>query len=272
MFQPWRLKLREAEEALKGGRLEEASRLLNQGDLQEFLPAKRLLAELARRFAERGQAHVARGESLAGWHDMERAGKLGADDEKLAALRKELIDHGLAEAEQYLQAGNLEACLARLDALERRQATREVRQLKQVARRVEEARRRGHRGQFALAEESLAAALVLRPDLAMLEEAQEAARQKQAACRQLDEQLHAALSRQDWTAVLAAADQLLELAPRVPHGPGCPSPGLERRRHVARSSASAGSTPAARPTLASAAGRSTHASGVSHERSATSRR
>jgi hypothetical protein len=213
MFQPWRLKLREAEVALKAGRLEEAYRLISQGDLREFLPAKKLLAELARRFAERGQAHAARGESLAGWNDFAFAGKLGADDEKLAALRKQLIDQGLAEADEYLQAGNVEACLARLDALERRQATREIRQLKQLARRVEEARRRGRRGEFAQAEESLNAAAALRPDLKILGEGLQTCREKQAAFRTLDEQLHAALSSQDWTRVLATADQLLELAP-----------------------------------------------------------
>ena len=46
MFQGWRIKLRAAEEAYRGGRFQEAGQLLNESDLREFLPAKQLLAML----------------------------------------------------------------------------------------------------------------------------------------------------------------------------------------------------------------------------------
>ena len=46
MFQSWRLKLRQAEEAYRGGRLDEASRILTERPLCEFRPAKKLLAKV----------------------------------------------------------------------------------------------------------------------------------------------------------------------------------------------------------------------------------
>ena len=77
MFQPWRIKLREAQEAFKRGRLEEASQLLCQGDLREFLPAKRLLAQVAGKLAERGKQRAELGETSAGWRDLEQAAMFG---------------------------------------------------------------------------------------------------------------------------------------------------------------------------------------------------
>ena len=55
MFQPWRLKVREAEEALRHGRLEEASRLLGEPGLLEFLPAKQLMAKAPQLFVNEPQ-------------------------------------------------------------------------------------------------------------------------------------------------------------------------------------------------------------------------
>ena len=43
MFQPWRIKLREVEEAIKSGRLDDASRLLLDGDLRQYYPAQKLV-------------------------------------------------------------------------------------------------------------------------------------------------------------------------------------------------------------------------------------
>ena len=40
MFQPWRIKLREAQTALRSGRLDEAGRLLRQSDLHHFQPSE----------------------------------------------------------------------------------------------------------------------------------------------------------------------------------------------------------------------------------------
>src|SRR5947208_5844842 len=104
MFQPWRMQLRRAAEALAGQRLEEARALVRQGDLPEYLPAKKLMARLATQFAKRGEKNVAVGRSLAGWRDLEAAAELGATADTLARLRQELVARALTEAERYLAA------------------------------------------------------------------------------------------------------------------------------------------------------------------------
>ena len=96
MFQPWRLKLREAEEALRSGRLEEAGRLLRTGGLNEYLPGKRLMEKVAVRIAERAQRRVAVGQTLDGWHDLETAARLGANASLVDGLRQRFVRQGLS--------------------------------------------------------------------------------------------------------------------------------------------------------------------------------
>ncbi len=47
MIQAWRRRLKQAEEAYKVGQLDEAGRILREGDLIEYLPGKRLSAKVA---------------------------------------------------------------------------------------------------------------------------------------------------------------------------------------------------------------------------------
>src|SRR5688572_23477432 len=115
MFQPWRLRLREAEEALKNGRLDEASRLLRDDELRKYFPAKKLLANAARQMVARGRLHAQKAETAAGWHDFQAAAELGAEADALSQLREKLMELAVAEAERYLAAGNIDACLATLD-------------------------------------------------------------------------------------------------------------------------------------------------------------
>ncbi len=53
MIQIWRRQLKQAEQAYKIGRLDEAGRILQQDDLREYLPGKRLGAKVAAQIAER---------------------------------------------------------------------------------------------------------------------------------------------------------------------------------------------------------------------------
>jgi hypothetical protein len=214
MFQPWRLKLREAEEAFKRGRLEEASRILCQGDLREFLPAKRLLAQVAGKLAERGKQRAELGETSAGWRDLEQAAMFGADSSTVGAFKTQIAEEALAEVEQYLLAGDVGPTLARLsDLLRRHAAHREARVLKQVALKIESAQRLSRQGRFAEAETLWAGAAALRADLAWLKARQDECQQKGTEARRVSEALHQALSAENWTAALAQAEALLALAP-----------------------------------------------------------
>jgi hypothetical protein len=214
MFQSWRLKLREAEEAYKGGRLDEASRLLCQADLREFLPARRLLQQVAIGLAQRSRERAARGESQAGWRDLDQASLLGADAQLVGDLRQEFVDEALKEIERFLLAGDAAMALDRSSDLLRRQAThREARVLKQVAQKVDSAQKAARAGRFGDAEQDLEAAAALRPDLKRLAEWLDDCRSKAAEHRRLTERLHKALEGTDWTLALTVADQVLEICP-----------------------------------------------------------
>lgn len=69
------------------GRWDEAAQLLRQQLLQEFCAAKKLASQLAEQLLQRAGNHIAEGDSLAGWHDLQQATQLGGRDEAIAALR-----------------------------------------------------------------------------------------------------------------------------------------------------------------------------------------
>jgi hypothetical protein len=214
MFQPWRIKLREVEAALNGGRLDDAGRLLLQGDLREYYPAQKLVTKLADQLIDRGQTRVEKGETSAGWHDLEQAEKLGADATSAGLLRRQLVEKGMAEAERLLAAGSCEACLGAIDKLERRGgAGQETRQLKQAVRKYDDARKHMRRGKFAEAQDALAVASSLRPDLKCIEQALHECQEKRLQCSLLQEALHKELAAENWPEVLHTADQMLERAP-----------------------------------------------------------
>lgn len=214
MFQPWRIKLREVEQAIKSGRLDDASRLLFEGDLRQYYPAQKLVTNLAGQIVDRGRTRVAKGETSAGWHDLEAAEKLGADAAVTGSLKRQLSEQALAEAEQLLAAGSCEACLAVIEKLERRGgAGQDTRQLKQVVRKFDEGRKLVRRGKFAEAQAALAIASSLRPDLKSIEQAAHECQEKRKQCSLLQEALHKELADENWPDVLHTADQMLERAP-----------------------------------------------------------
>lgn len=217
MFQPWRLKLREAEEALRGGRLEEAGRLLRTEGLNEFLPGKRLMEKVAVQIAERAERRVAVGQTLDGWRDLETAAQLGANANLVDGLRQRFVQQGLSEVEAYLAAGDPQAAAERLSHVERQHASsRDVRLLKETTARVLAAQRHCHRGEFAEGEVDLKAAIALRPDLKVLDELRKACRVKAEASSRIAGQLHDAMAKANWTAVLTHAEALQELCPHHP--------------------------------------------------------
>lgn len=214
MFQPWRVKVRQAEEALRDGQLDEAGRLLCQGDVGEFLPAKRLKGKVARQMIKRGHNNVARGETSAGWRDLETATYLGADNSAASSLRDRLVERALSAVEASLEAGDPQSALARLADLNQHHATNgRTRTLEQVAKHVHAAKRHIRCGKFGDAESEYVAAVALTPQLKSLEVARRACREQAAESRRLQQKLHQFLSDEDWNNVLAASEELLALAP-----------------------------------------------------------
>lgn len=214
MFQSWRLQLREAELAYKAGRLEEASRLLGSGSLPEFLPARNLQTKVAQKFVDRGRAQLATGETSAGWHDLEAAAALGADQKSLADLRSRLVDHSLREVVRLLAAEEIDTALARLDRLAGQGTLpSRARRLRQVALKLRAAGRLKREGRFPQAEHELAGAMALAPEEKFLAELHKRCQAQAAQFRRMSQQLHRHLAASSFSEVLSVADEMLTLAP-----------------------------------------------------------
>jgi len=217
MFQSWRLQLREAEDALREGRLDEAERLLEQGQLRRYLPGKRLSAKVAEQMARRARQRVLGGDSTAGWRDLDAACSLSGGANEVLSVRQDIIDCVLGEAEGMIAAGEPGKAVGRLESLEKRGVSNhQVRTLKEVAGRVQSARKLWLRGKFTDAESQLASAVALRPDLPSVQTQLETCRARQQESRQLGERLHKALAAENWSETLAFADQMLEIVPESP--------------------------------------------------------
>ena len=214
MFQSWRLKLRQAEEAYRGGRLDEAGRILNESPLREFRPAKKLLAKVAQRLVERGQGEVNLGESLAGWRDLEKAEAMGAATEVLTPLRQELLERVIREAVDHLEADDPEAAIARLDGLAGHDAlSGRGRRIRQAAVKIKSVKRLARQGRFADAERQLTSAAASCPDESFIATLRQRLSSQAEQYRSLSQRLHEQLTKGTWNPVLATAQELIALAP-----------------------------------------------------------
>src|SRR3954471_9808564 len=104
MFPTWRLRLREARVAAESGRYDDASRVLADESLREFLPAKRLARDVAGKMGERARGRFAAGDSAAGWKDLLCADRLGGQLEAVSKMRQDYGEAGLQDVGSYLTA------------------------------------------------------------------------------------------------------------------------------------------------------------------------
>ncbi|MEM6330116.1 MAG: FHA domain-containing protein [Planctomycetota bacterium] len=246
MFQ-WRLKLREAGQALAAGRVDEARRLLDDEALRGFLPAKQLAGQVAERYAERARDRIARGESTAAMADLEAAQQLGAADATADAVRSEYAAAAAGQALLHLAAGEPGAAADRIDRAHRRGVQNQtLRGIRSVAAAWIESNQHAERGDMTAAQTQLSRAARLAKSLTARELTGEAAGHTAAAANQVGnevarlgtiglaetldsaaqdlarraeshhaehERLNAAVGRQAWDEALTAVDACLRLAP-----------------------------------------------------------
>src|SRR5207237_928110 len=144
--------LRQAQEALKNGRLEEAHRLLCQSAAQGHKKSFELLQQVVRGFVERGERHLSHEDAEAAWHDLLQAEQLQGDHRDADRLRQALVRLGIAEVRALLQAGEPARAgetLARLRERSVRQP--ELTLLDEAAKAWLQARDQAGRGEFARA-------------------------------------------------------------------------------------------------------------------------
>src|SRR5713226_9079954 len=99
------LAIRQAQEALKNGRLEEAHRLLCQPAAHGHKRFWELLKQVAQAFVARGEQQLRHENPSAAWNDLVVAEQVGVKDSSAARLRQALTRLGLAEVRALVEAG-----------------------------------------------------------------------------------------------------------------------------------------------------------------------
>jgi hypothetical protein len=210
------LALRQAQEALKSGRLEEAQRLLNHRSVQGQKRSWELQAQLAQAYADRGERHLRHDDPVAAWNDLLRAEQTGVSDPAVVRLRQALTRLGLAEVRALLEAGEpVRAVEAVAQLRDRNVRLPELVPLEEAAGDWVVAREQAERGEFAQALQALervrhllhGASGALERFHNQLED-----RKRSFAAHLLS--LHEAAGQERWQEVLKLTELLLAMAPQ----------------------------------------------------------
>jgi hypothetical protein len=212
------LTFRQAQEALRNGRLEEAQRFLGQPAVQGHRRTGPLLAQLARAFVERGERLLGQDDAEGAWRDLLQAEQLQTAEKAAAQLRQSLIRLGVAEVRALLQAGDLRRADEGVGRLrERRVRSAEVQMLEDTVKGWLKARDLADQGEFARAQETVERLrrLLLGPMRLLDEFATELHKRKQDFAGLLAK-LHDAVDGTRWREVVEVSERVLALAPQHP--------------------------------------------------------
>ncbi len=216
MLGQWRVTLRQAEEAAKAGRYEEALVLTSKPDVADHHLALQLRGKIALDLVARAGRRAAADDWPGAIDDLRLAEQLGAAPDTLAAARLSLADRVAGEVKSDLDAGEPARVVERVEELARHRISGPaLRRAKEVAEAWQTALDESRRGEFGRATEQLDRAVRLSAGQA--ESALAAARrdiearQKHAAGR--IEALYKALAATNWPETLASAELVLEVVP-----------------------------------------------------------
>jgi hypothetical protein len=219
MLGHWRIVLRQAEEAAKAGRFDEALVLANRPDVADHHHAVqlrgRLALDLVARAARRGEA-----DDLAGAiEDLGLAERLGVAPDTLAAARLKLADRIAGEVRGDLDAGEPSRVVERIDGLGRHKISGpSLRRTREIAEAWQNALDESRRGEFGRAHDQLdrAERLAAGSASAALAATRRDVETRQKAAAPKVEALYAALAKGQWGEVLSAAEAVLESVPEHP--------------------------------------------------------
>src|SRR5262245_47132605 len=207
MFGQWRLTLRQAEEAARAERFEEALELAARPDVASRFQANKLRNRIALLLIKRAEQHVRSGQSQAAWDDLRAAERAGAPRDKAAVVRGELAERGAKDVLAALNAGDPAQAVAISDDLRNRGAeSSDLRRLHEAALCWVRADRLASVGDFTHAIESMQTAKNHLTRSAILDERiklMESTRDKAATIRG---NLQNALALQNWAEVLRLSD------------------------------------------------------------------
>jgi tetratricopeptide (TPR) repeat protein len=209
------LTLRQAQEALKAGRLDDAQRLLAPPSARGQRGAAGLLARLARAYAERGERLLRQDDPEGAWRDLLAAEALQPAERAAARLREALVRLGVAEVRALLQAGEPSRAEEQGGRLRGRGVrSPELQVLEEVARGWLSARDLGDRGEFARAVEAAdRARRLLREPARPLDELRDDLERRRGDSAELLLRLHEAADAGRWREALELSEQVLAAAP-----------------------------------------------------------
>lgn len=219
------LTLRQAQEALRTGRLEEAYRLLCQPAAQGHKKSFNLLQQVAQRFVERGERHLRNEDADAAWTDLLQAEAVGDNAGGADRLRLALVNVGLAQVRALLEAGEPgKATDAAVRLNERRVRHPDLTAFEEAAQGWVSAQGLAEVGEFARAIDAASRALQRLPALAggparhghALSRFCKDLELREARCAPALVALHEAAQDERWRDVLRFSEQVLQSAPQHP--------------------------------------------------------
>jgi hypothetical protein len=212
------LTIRQAQEALHKGRLEDAQRLLGQTEMQGHKRSWELLQQLAKGYVERGDRHLRHDNTEAAWSDLLLAEQLKVADCGTERLRQALTKLGVTQTRELLEAGEPERAVEGVSQLRQRLVRQsELDVVEEAAKNWLEAREEASLGRFAQALQTLerVSRLVSRP-VGQLDRFRADLEKRQQFYAPLLVQLHEAAAGGQWREVVELSERVLALAPN--HG------------------------------------------------------
>ena len=214
MLGQWRIVIKQAEDAAKAGRFDEALTFATRPDVAEHRLMvnlrNRLAQELVGRAARRAEADDTKGAI----DDLDLAEKHGAPPDLLAAARMKVAARETDEIRADLNAGDPAKVADKVARLAQHGVSGPMlRRMSESADAWKKALEDGRRGEFGLASEGFERALRLAGGIATeaLASAQKDLANRRDSSAPRIERLYKALASSQWSETLAAAESVLEL-------------------------------------------------------------
>ena len=216
MFGTAWLALRQVREALRTGRLEEASRLLGQVGVRGHKRGFELHQQVVRGFVDRAERNL-RGDAVgASWEDVRKAELLAPSDPVVEKFRQRLVNLGRAEVKAALEAGRPGRAAEAIARLRDRGARAgEIHPFDEVARNWLLARETADAAEFVVSLQNIdRIGKLLPPPTTGLDDFRTQVAGRQETYQRCIIALHDALNQRHWREVVQLAEQVLGAAPQ----------------------------------------------------------
>ena len=219
MLGQWRIVMKQAEEAAKAGRFDEALALAGRPDVFDHKQMVVLRGRLAEALLGRATRRAESDDSAGAIADLDLADRHGAPPDLLATARSKVADRVADEVRATLDAGDPAKVADRVAKLaDHHVSGPSLRRLREAAEAWKKALEDARKGEFGAASEGLDRASRLADGLAtesLAASRREMDVRRDAAASRI-ERLYAALDLGRWGETLAAAEGVLEVVPDHP--------------------------------------------------------